>query len=66
MARVRRARNGTLGLLAAVPGAGMIYIDGKQAHKLENTGMIDHLVELVEQRAQEIEAKTASIAPAAE
>jgi len=60
------ARETDLGFTGGGAGAGMVYIDGQQAYKLENAGMIDHLVELVEKRAQEIEAETASIAPAAE
>ncbi len=47
-------------------GAGMVYIDGKTAYKLENEKMVDRLVELVEEKAREIEAVAANIAPAAE
>ena len=34
---------------------GMVYISGLPDHKLDNSEMIDHLVELVEKRAEEIE-----------
>ena len=37
----------------------MVYLAGKQDHKLGNAGMIDHIVELVEKRAAEIESETA-------
>ncbi len=36
--------------------AGMVYLAGRQHHKLGNAGMIDHIVELCEARAAEIEA----------
>ncbi|MGF1455674.1 MAG: flavodoxin-dependent (E)-4-hydroxy-3-methylbut-2-enyl-diphosphate synthase [Alphaproteobacteria bacterium] len=41
---------------AAGAGAGMVYVAGKPDHKLDNDKMIDHLVELVEERAARIEA----------
>ena len=31
----------------------MVYVAGRQSHKLSNAQMIDHIVELVEQRAAE-------------
>jgi (E)-4-hydroxy-3-methylbut-2-enyl-diphosphate synthase len=34
----------------------MVYMAGKQSHKLGNAAMIDHIVELVEKRAAEIDA----------
>ena len=34
----------------------MVYLAGKQAHKLDNARMVDHIVELVEQRAAAIES----------
>ena len=37
-------------------GAGMVYVAGKQDHKLDNARMIDHIVELVEAKAAELEA----------
>jgi (E)-4-hydroxy-3-methylbut-2-enyl-diphosphate synthase len=37
-------------------GAGMIYLNGKPAYKLENEKLIDHVVELCEKKAAEIEA----------
>ncbi len=37
-------------------GAGMVYLAGKQSHKLSNDEMIEHIVEQVERKASEIEA----------
>ncbi|BCW87941.1 4-hydroxy-3-methylbut-2-en-1-yl diphosphate synthase (flavodoxin) [Alphaproteobacteria bacterium SO-S41] len=37
-------------------GHGMIYLGGKQAYKLPNENLIDHVVALCEQKAAEIEA----------
>ena len=42
--------------------AGMVYLAGKQDHKQGNAGMIDHIVDLVERRAAEIEAERARVA----
>ena len=36
---------------------GMVYIAGKQDHKLNNTDMIEHIVTLVEARARDSEAR---------
>src|SRR5579863_8333509 len=36
-------------------GAGMIYLNGKPAYKLENAKLVDHVVELCEKKAAEIE-----------
>jgi (E)-4-hydroxy-3-methylbut-2-enyl-diphosphate synthase len=35
----------------------MIYIAGKPDHKMDNERLVDHIVELVEKRAAEIEAR---------
>src|SRR5690349_4323839 len=46
-------------------GAGMIYLNGKPAYKLENTKLIDHVVELCEKKAAEIDSRaTAALEPA--
>jgi (E)-4-hydroxy-3-methylbut-2-enyl-diphosphate synthase len=39
-------------------GSGMVYLAGKQSHKLGNDAMIEHIVEQVEARAAVIEAET--------
>ena len=36
----------------------MVYLAGKQDHKISNDGMIDHIVELVEKKAAEIDAQS--------
>ncbi|HEY5204149.1 MAG TPA: 4-hydroxy-3-methylbut-2-en-1-yl diphosphate synthase, partial [Roseiarcus sp.] len=45
-----------LGFTGGGKGAGMVYVAGKADHKLDNGEMIEHIVELVEARAAEIEA----------
>lgn len=45
-----------IGFTGGGAGSGMVYLAGKQDHKLSNDRMIDHIVELVETRASEIEA----------
>jgi (E)-4-hydroxy-3-methylbut-2-enyl-diphosphate synthase len=47
-----------IGFTGGGAGSGMVYLAGKQSHKLGNAGMIDHIVELVEKKAAEIEAST--------
>ena len=37
-------------------GAGMVYVAGKPDHKQDNDGMVDHIVQLVEARAEELAA----------
>jgi (E)-4-hydroxy-3-methylbut-2-enyl-diphosphate synthase len=37
-------------------GSGMVYLAGKQSHKLGNEQMIEHIVEQVEKKASEIAA----------
>ena len=56
-----------IGFTGGGKGAGMVYLAGKQDHKLDNDGMVDHIVGLVEKKAAEIEAaKAASELQAAE
>lgn len=45
-----------VGFTGGGAGAGMVYLAGKASHKMSNERMIDHIVELVERRAAEIEA----------
>jgi len=47
-------------------GAGMVYLAGKQSHKLSNDQMIDHIVEQVEKKAAELATADASATQAAE
>ncbi|NOR64367.1 MAG: flavodoxin-dependent (E)-4-hydroxy-3-methylbut-2-enyl-diphosphate synthase [Rhodobacteraceae bacterium] len=44
-----------VGFTGGGAGAGMVYVAGKQDHKLSNRSMIDHIVDLVEARAALIE-----------
>ncbi len=45
-----------VGFTGGGAGSGMVYVAGRQDHKLGNKEMIDHIVGLVEKRAAEIEA----------
>ena len=49
-----------VGFTGGGAGSGMVYLAGKQAHKLGNEAMIDHIVGLVEARAAAIEAESAA------
>jgi (E)-4-hydroxy-3-methylbut-2-enyl-diphosphate synthase len=50
-----------LGFTGGGKGAGMVYVAGKQDHKQDNEGMVDHIVELVEARAASIRAEEAAL-----
>ncbi|WP_449042677.1 flavodoxin-dependent (E)-4-hydroxy-3-methylbut-2-enyl-diphosphate synthase [Paracoccus sp. (in: a-proteobacteria)] len=43
-----------IGFTGGGAGSGMVYLAGKQDHKMTNAQMIDHIVELVERRAEEL------------
>lgn len=45
-----------VGFTGGGAGSGMVYWAGKQDHKIGNENMVDHIVELVEKRAAEIDA----------
>lgn len=47
-------------------GAGMVYLAGKQSHKLSNDDMIEHIVEQVEAKAAVLDAAAAVEAAATE
>ena len=51
-----------IGLTGGGAGKGMVYLAGKQDHRLTNDRMIDHIVELVEAKATEIAAEEAKAA----
>ncbi|RMD90111.1 MAG: flavodoxin-dependent (E)-4-hydroxy-3-methylbut-2-enyl-diphosphate synthase [Alphaproteobacteria bacterium] len=51
-----------IGFTGGGAGHGMVYLAGRQSHKMSNAEMIDHIVELVEKRAAEIEAEAARAA----
>ena len=45
-----------VGFTGGGAGSGMVYLAGRQSHKLSNDQMIDHIVAQVEKKAAEIEA----------
>ncbi len=49
-----------LGFTGGGAGSGMVYMAGKPDHKQSNETMVDHIVELVEKRAAELEAAKAA------
>ncbi|MBC7141238.1 MAG: flavodoxin-dependent (E)-4-hydroxy-3-methylbut-2-enyl-diphosphate synthase [Rhodobacteraceae bacterium] len=49
-----------IGFTGGGAGSGMVYLAGKQSHKMTNEQMIDHIVELVEKRAGELDAVKAA------
>jgi (E)-4-hydroxy-3-methylbut-2-enyl-diphosphate synthase len=53
------ARETELGLTGGGGGSHMMYVGGKPDHKVSEAAMIEHIVELVEKRAAEIEAAKA-------
>ncbi|WP_121095304.1 flavodoxin-dependent (E)-4-hydroxy-3-methylbut-2-enyl-diphosphate synthase [Roseinatronobacter ekhonensis] len=48
-----------VGFTGGGAGSGMVYLAGKQSHKLSNEQMVEHIVEQVEQKAAEIESERA-------
>lgn len=50
-----------LGFTGGGAGSGMVYMAGKQSHKMSNAQMIDHIVELVEERAAQLQAEADQI-----
>ncbi|MBK0328351.1 flavodoxin-dependent (E)-4-hydroxy-3-methylbut-2-enyl-diphosphate synthase [Rhodobacteraceae bacterium F11138] len=55
-----------VGFTGGGAGSGMVYLAGKQSHKMGNDAMVDHIVEQVEKRAAEIEAADGAAQEAAE
>ncbi|MBS0412320.1 MAG: flavodoxin-dependent (E)-4-hydroxy-3-methylbut-2-enyl-diphosphate synthase [Proteobacteria bacterium] len=49
-----------VGFTGGGKGSGMIYLAGKPDHKMDNDKMVEHIVELVEAKAKEIEAGKAA------
>jgi (E)-4-hydroxy-3-methylbut-2-enyl-diphosphate synthase len=45
-----------IGFTGGGAGSGMVYLAGKQDHKLSNDRMVEHIVELGEAKAAEMEA----------
>ncbi|MGV9007585.1 MAG: flavodoxin-dependent (E)-4-hydroxy-3-methylbut-2-enyl-diphosphate synthase [Brevundimonas sp.] len=55
-----------VGFTGGGAGAGMVYLNGKMAHKQANAGMVDEIVQQVEARAAELDAARAAAAQALE
>jgi len=55
-----------LGFTGGGKGSGMVYVAGRPDHKMDNDHMVDHIVQLVEARAAQIEAESAADLQAAE
>lgn len=55
-----------VGFTGGGAGSGMVYLAGKQSHKMSNDQMIDHIVDQVEARAEQIEAELKAAEAAAE
>ena len=51
-----------VGFTGGGAGSGMVYLAGKQSHKQNNEEMIEHIVEQVEKKAQELDAAEAQAA----
>ncbi|MFP6730535.1 MAG: flavodoxin-dependent (E)-4-hydroxy-3-methylbut-2-enyl-diphosphate synthase [Alphaproteobacteria bacterium] len=51
------ARETDIGLTGGGKGSHLVYLSGVSDHKIEDAGLVDHLVELVEAKAAEIEAR---------
>lgn len=49
-----------VGFTGGGAGSGMVYLAGKQSHKMSNDQMVEHIVEQVEKKAAEIEAARAA------
>ncbi len=46
-----------VGFTGGGAGSGMVYLAGRQSHKLSNEQMVDHIVEQVEKKAAQIDAR---------
>ena len=55
------ARETDIGFTGGGNGTHQVYINGVTAHRLKDQNIVDHLVELVEQKAREIEAERAKL-----
>ena len=51
------AREADIGLTGASPNH-LIYIDGKADHKVDNTALVDHLEQVVRERARKLEGRS--------
>jgi len=53
------ARETDIGITGGGKGTHMVYVAGLPHHRIQNASVVDHLVELIEQKAAEIEAERA-------
>jgi (E)-4-hydroxy-3-methylbut-2-enyl-diphosphate synthase len=60
------ARETDIGITGGGAGKHMVYLSGMTDHHVADAQMLDHIVELVEAKAAEIEAAEAGVAEAAE
>jgi (E)-4-hydroxy-3-methylbut-2-enyl-diphosphate synthase len=54
------ARETDLGITGGGKGTHMVYVAGQPDHRLQNQDIVDHMVELIEAKAKEIEAERAA------
>jgi len=59
------ARETDIGFTGGGNGTHQVYLAGVPAHRLKDQSIVDHLVELVEKKAAEIEREKAATAEAA-
>jgi (E)-4-hydroxy-3-methylbut-2-enyl-diphosphate synthase len=59
------ARETDIGFTGGGNGTHMVYIAGQPHHRLKDAGIVDHLVQLVEEKAAEIEMRAAAEEPVA-
>jgi len=55
------ARETDIGFTGGGAGVGMIYLNGEPVYKLDNKALVDHVVELCEKKAAELESAGAKI-----
>jgi (E)-4-hydroxy-3-methylbut-2-enyl-diphosphate synthase len=60
------ARETDIGVTGGGNGRHMVYLSGVTDHHVQDEGMVDHIVRLVEAKAAELEAAEAARALAAE
>ncbi|EDP65550.1 4-hydroxy-3-methylbut-2-en-1-yl diphosphate synthase [alpha proteobacterium BAL199] len=58
------ARETDIGITGGGNGTHMVYIAGQPDHRLKNASVVDHMVELIEKKAADIEAEMAAAAAA--
>jgi len=59
------ARETDIGLTGGGNGTHLVYLNGVADHRIDEAGLVDHLVEMVERKAHEVAAGDAGAAPPA-